>query len=169
MYENFSIIMKEGCQGQKPTINNIEGIAVPLPDGRQFKLMPKYKNCALLNEDRIAELKNKRYNEAQAIFNNDNKAETDEYLRLDSPAAKHVREFGYDLPSFTMAAAIVKFIDEINAVAETIEGADIIDEDSYVWSSCRFSTGYAWFFYGSYGHAGNGYFSYGYLAVPVAL
>ena len=169
MYENFSIIMKEGCQGQKPTINNIEGIAVPLPDGRQFKLMPKYKNCALLNEDRIAELKNKRYNEAQAIFNNDNKAETDEYLRLDSPAAKHVREFGYDLPSFTMAAAIVKFIDEINAVAETIEGADIIDEDSYVWTSCRCYARYAWIFYGYYGGAGYFNFYGGNLAVPVAL
>lgn len=161
--------MKEGCQGQKPTINNIEGIAVPLPDGRQFKLMPKYKYCALLNEDKISELKNKRYNEAQAIFNNDNKAETDEYLRLDSPAAKHVREFGYDLPSFTMAAAIVKFIDEINAVAETIEGADIIDEDSVVWTSCRCNTNLAWFFYGNIGGAYSNYFYYGYLAVPVAL
>ena len=161
--------MKEGCQGQKPTINNIEGIAVPLPDGQQFKLMPKYKICALLNENRIAELKNKRYNEAQAIFNNDNKAETDEYLRLDSPAAKHVREFGYDLPSFTMAAAIVKFIDEINAVADTIEGADIIDEDSHVWTSCRYRTNSAWFFSGYYGNAYNNNFYNGFLAVPVAL
>lgn len=169
MYENFSIIMKEGCQGQKPTINNIEGIAVPLPDGRQFKLMPKYKNFALLNEDRIAELNNKRYNEAQAIFNNDNKAETDEYLRLDSPAAKHVRKFEYDLPSFTMAAAIIKFTDEINAVADTIEGADIIDEDSSVWTSCSCNTLSAWVFDGNNGSADYDYFYIGYLAVPVAL
>ena len=161
--------MKEGCQGQKPTINNIEGIAVPLPDGRQFKLMPKYKNCALLNDDKISELKNKRYNEAQAIFNNDNKAETDEYLRLDSPAAKHVRKFGYDLPSFTMVAAIINFTDEINTVAETIEGADIIDEDSNVWTSCRYNTGSAWVFYGNHGRANGSSFCGGNLAVPVAL
>lgn len=161
--------MKEGCRGQKPTINNIEGIAVPLPDGRQFRLMPKYQYCALLNEGRILELNNKWYNEARAIYNKDNKAETDEYLRLDSPAAKHVRKFGYDLPSFAMAAAIIKFTDEINAVADIIEEADIIDEDSSVWTSCRYHTCNAWIFRGVNGHAISSYFYNGSLAVPVAL
>lgn len=161
--------MKDGCQGQTPTINNIEGIIVPLPGGRQFKMIPKYLESCLLHRDKIAELKLKCYNEAEAIFNEDNKAETDEYLRLGSPAAEHVRSFGCDLPTFEMAAAIIKFRPEINKVAEQIEGADILEIDSYVWTSCRYGTRSAWIFFGYYGYAHNHHFYNGHLAVPVAL
>lgn len=161
--------MKDGCQGQAPTINNIEGIVVPLPGGRQFKMIPKYLKSCLLHRDKIAELKLKCYNEAEAIFNEDNKAETDEYLRLGSPAAEHVRSFGCDLPTFEMAAAIIKFRPEINKAAEQIEGADILEIDSRVWASCRCGTDGAWFFRGSNGYAGGNHFYIGILAVPVAL
>ena len=161
--------MKDGCQGQAPTINNIEGIVVPLPGGRQFKMIPKYLKSCLLHRDKIAELKLKCYNEAEAIFNEDNKAETDEYLRLGSPAAEHVRSFGCDLPTFEMAAAIIKFRPEINKATEQIEGADILEIDSDVWASCRYSTYYAWIFVGYYGGVNGYHFYYGILAVPVAL
>lgn len=161
--------MKDGCQGQTPTINNIEGIVVPLPGGRQFKMIPKYLESCLLHRDKIDELKLKCYNEAEAIFNEDNKAETDEYLRLGSPAAEHVRSFGCDLPTFEMAAAIIKFRPEINKAAEQIEGADILEIDSYVWTSCRCNTGFAWVYSGGYGNAGYDHFYRGYLAVPIAL
>ena len=161
--------MKDGCQRQAPTINNIEGIVVPLPGGRQFKMIPKYLKSCLLHRDKIAELKLKCYNEAEAIFNEDNKAETDEYLRLGSPAAEHVRSFGCDLPTFEMAAAIIKFRPEINKAAEQIEGADILEIDSLVWTSCRYNTNNAWIFGGYYGSAGINNFYGGYLAVPVAL
>ena len=160
--------MKDGCQGQAPTINNIEGIVVPLPGGRQFKMIPKYLESCLLHRDKIAELKLKCYNEAEAIFNEDNKTETDEYLRLGSPAAEHVRSFGCDLPTFEMAAAIIKFRPEINKAAEQIEGADILEIGSYVCSSCRYSTYGAWIFYGG-GRACSNNFYFGSLAVPVAL
>ena len=161
--------MKDGCQGQTPTINNIEGIVVPLPGGRQFKMIPKYLESCLLHRDKIAELKLKCYNEAEAIFNEDNKAETDEYLRLGSPAAEHVRSFGCDLPTFEMAAAIIKFRPEINKAAEQIEGADILEIGSVVWTSCRFNPNNAWFCRGAYGRANGNYFYNGNLAVPVAL
>lgn len=161
--------MKDGCQGQAPTINNIEGIVVPLPGGRQFKMIPKYLESCLLHRDKIAELKLKCYNEAEALFNEDNKAETDEYLRLGSPAAEHVRSFGCDLPTFEMAAAIIKFRPEINKAAEQIEGADILEIGSGVWASCRYGSGYAWLCFGNYGSANISYFYSGYLAVPVAL
>ena len=161
--------MKDDCQGQTPTINNIEGIVVPLPGGRQFKMIPKYLESCLLHRDKIAELKLKCYNEAEAIFNEDNKAETDEYLRLGSPAAEHVRSFGCDLPTFEMAAAIIKFRPEINKVAEQIEGADILEIGSFVWTSCRYYTNSAWIFNGGYGSANTFSFYYGFLAVPVAL
>ena len=160
--------MKDGCQGQTPTINNIEGIVVPLPGGRQFKMIPKYLESCLLHRDKIAKLKLKCYNEAEAIFNEDNKSETDEYLRLGSPAAEHVRSFGCDLPTFEMAAAIIKFRPEINKVAEQIEGADILEIDSYVWTSCRYGTNNAWIYYRGYGGAGGSSFYSGYLPVPVA-
>ena len=161
--------MKDGCQGQTPTINNIEGIVVPLPGGRQFKMIPKYLESCLLHRDKIAELKLKCCNEAEAIFNEDNKAETDEYLRLGSPAAEHVRSFGCDLPTFEMAAAIIKFRSEINKVAEQIEGADILEIGSNVWTSCRYDTSFAWVFYGNSGRAVSSNFYNGNLAVPVAL
>ena len=161
--------MKDGCQGQTPTINNIEGIVVPLPGGRQFKMIPKYLESCLLHRDKIDELKLKCYNEAEAIFNEDNKAETDEYLRLGSPAAEHVRSFGCDLPTFEMAAAIIKFRPEINKAAEQIEGADILEIGSNVWTSCRCYTNNAWIYDGYYGNANGGNFYYGNLAVPVAL
>ena len=161
--------MKDGCKGQAPTINNIEGIVVPLPGGRQFKMIPKYLESCLLHRDKIDELKLKCYNEAEAIFNEDNKAETDEYLRLGSPAAEHVRSFGCDLPTFEMAAAIIKFRPEINKAAEQIEGADILEIGSIVWTSCRYSTISAWIFNGNFGYANGYHFCYGYLAVPVAL
>ena len=161
--------MKDGCQGQTPTINNIEGIVVPLPGGRQFKMIPKYLESCLLHRDKIAKLKLKCYNEAEAIFNEDNKSETDEYLRLGSPAAEHVRSFGCDLPTFEMTAAIIKFRPEINKAAEQIEGADILEIGSGVWTSCRCGPGYAWIFYGSSGYANSSYFYGGHLAVPVAL
>lgn len=161
--------MKDGCQGQTPTINNIEGIVVPLPGGRQFKMIPKYLESCLLHRDKIDELKLKCYNEAEAIFNEDNKAETDEYLRLGSPAAEHVRSFGCDLPTFEMAAAIIKFRPEINKVAKQIEGADILEIGSFVWSSCRYGTDGAWFFGGKVGFANFNSFYISLLAVPVAL
>lgn len=161
--------MKDGCQGQAPTINNIEGIVVPLPGGRQFKMIPKYLESCLLRRDKSAELKLKCYNEAEALFNEDNKAETDEYLRLGSPAAEHVRSFGCDLPTFEMAAAIIKFRPEINKAAEQIEGADILEIGSNVWTSCRCLTDLAWFFRGASGGAAINGFSLGRLAVPVAL
>lgn len=161
--------MKDGCQGQAPTINNIEGIVVPLPGGRQFKMIPKYLESCLLRRDKIAELKLKCYNEAEAIFNEDNKAETDEYLRLGSPAAEHVRSFGCDLPTFEMAAAIIKFRPEINKAAKQIEGADILEIGSSVWTSCRYVTISAWIFGGNCGGASNYNFYRGYRAVPVAL
>ena len=161
--------MKDGCQGQAPTINNIEGIVVPLPGGRQFKMIPKYLESCLLHRDKIAELKLKCYNEAEAIFNEDNKAETDEYLRLGSPAAEHVRSFGCNLPTFEMAAAIIKFRPEINNAAEQIEGADILEIGSHVWASCRCNANKAWVYYGGNGYASSGHFCCGLLAVPVAL
>ena len=161
--------MKDGCQGQTPTINNIEGIVVPLPGGRQFKMIPKYLESCLLHRDKIDELKLKCYNEAEAIFNEDNKSETDEYLRLGSPAAEHVRSFGCDLPTFEMAAAIIKFRPEINKVAEQIEGADILEIGSLVWTSCRSNPSSAWIDSGFNGNANSYYFYGGNLAVPVAL
>lgn len=161
--------MKDGCQGQTPTINNIEGIVVPLPGGRQFKMIPKYLESCLLHRDKIDELKLKCYNEAEAIFNEDNKAETDEYLRLGSPAAEHVRSFGCDLPTFEMAAAIIKFRPEINKAAEQIEGADVLEIGSGVWASCRSYAYGAWVSSGNLGLAGGYGFYGGYLAVPVAL
>ena len=60
---------------------------------------------------------------------------------------------------------------EIDVLAETIEGADLLrDYTSYVWSCSRFGESYGWVASGGIGFASSGGFLYGsYLAVPLVL
>lgn len=169
MYKDFTILMKEGCETQKPTLDNIKGIVVPFFGDKKILVFPKYKDCALLKSSKSDELKLQKYSEAEAIFNEDNKAETDEWLRLGSEAAEHVRKFGADLPSFTMAAAIIKNREALNEIALQIEGADIIRSWDDIWASCRYNTSSAWIFSGNDGYAISYNFYSSFLAVPATL
>ena len=58
--------------------------------------------------------------------------------------------------------------DELNRMLKAL-GLPQIGNGSYVWTSCRYGTGIAWFYNGSGGGADGYNFCNGYLAVPVAL
>lgn len=59
---------------------------------------------------------------------------------------------------------------EIDALAETIEGADLLrDFTSYVWSCSRCVEGFGWFANGYGGFAGGRSLYYSNLAVPLVL
>jgi len=161
--------MKEGHLQESPSLDNIEGIVVPLLNGENFLVYPKYAKRRLLLYEDTEKWTAKEYNEADALYNHDNKNETDILLKLNSPAAIYVRSFGKDLPSLQMLFVIYHNLDTINKLAEGIKGADKLERGSYLWASCRYNSYYAWIFNGYLGYASNPYFYYGYTAVPVAL
>ncbi len=169
------IIYKEGLEGQNK-IECIDGIEIELLNGYKALVYPKYSELPLLNEAKIKDWEASKLSEIQALKVVDGKALTDELLELGSPAAKFVRQFksdrrgGFDLPTLLAAGEIADQKKDIDARAETIEGADLLrDYGSYLWSCCRNSSYSAWGAHGYYG------FFYGDVlcgelsAVPVSL
>ena len=143
--EDVFLVMKKEHEGEAPTMDNIEGICIPMLNGDRFLLYPKFGKFPLLPEDKIEDYKGKCYTEAEALFTNDNHNETTALLALGSEAAKFVRSLnGRDLPSLSMCLSIEYYKDKINTVAKKITGAELVD-NSLRWSSCRYSTGSAWY------------------------
>lgn len=141
-YEVY-LVMKDGCEDEIPTMDNIRGICVLNIYGSRFLLYPKYPCLPLLSEYKIKEYKGKCYNEAEALFINDNHQETSDLLALGSEAAKFVRQFGMDLPSLSMCISIEYYKDKINEIAKNIKDADLLI-NSDRWSSSRYDTNNAW-------------------------
>jgi hypothetical protein len=164
------VIYKEGREGEN-TLDAIVGIAVPMLDGREVKVFPRYKITPLLNNLSDGEKwDEKPMDEFQALRDDrDIRELTDKLLKAGSPAAKFVRKQGdYSLPNLLIAEAIVTFRDEINKLAKDIAGAETLDR-SYLWSAFRYSAYYAWGANGSYGFFSGNNFYYFYVAVPVSL
>ena len=171
MYENFSILMKEGHENEAPTIDNIRGIVVPLITGKQFLLLPKYEFRKLLDQSATEEqlIYWKTQDEWDALYDEGLIDKTDVLARAGSPAALYVRKYGMDLPNLQMLAAIMQNRRKINEVASEIKGADEINSGSYYWPCCRYGTDVAWIANGNLGFFSNSYFCSTYLAAPVAL
>lgn len=164
------VIYKEGREGEN-TLDAIVGIAVPMLNGREVTVFPRYKITPLLNDLRDGEKwDEKPMDEFQALRDErDIRELTDKLLKAGSPAAKFVREQGdYSLPNLLAAEAIITFRDEINELAESIVGAEILDR-SGLWSAFRLSAYHAWYANGYYGCFGSNVFYVSYVAVPVSL
>lgn len=176
------IIYKEGCEGQNK-IECIEGIEIELLNGYKALVYPKYKELPLL-KNTLPLLKNTKLErwkasgltEMQAFKVIDGKALTDELLELGSPAAKFVRQFKsdrrgeFDLPTLLAAGEIVDQKIDINALAETIEGADLLrNVYLYFWSCCRHSFYYAWLAIGYHGFLFNHSLYYEASTVPTKI
>ena len=164
------VIYKEGREGEN-TLDAIVGIAVPMLNGREVTVFPRYKMTPLLNDLRDGEKwDEKPMSEFQALRDErDIRELTDKLLKAGSPAAKFVRKQGdYSLPNFLIAEAILTFRDEINKLAKDIVGAEILDRSS-LWSAFRFSAYLAWYAYGGGGYFNFNGFCTGYVAVPVSL
>lgn len=169
------IIYKEGLEGQN-RIECIEGIEIELLNGQKALIYPKYAERALLEIEKISVWRTTKKTEIEALKLEDTAFETIVLLSHDSPAAKWVDEFHSDkcgtfnLPSLLAAMEIQRQKKEIDALAETIEGADLLrDFTSNVWSCSRYGEYGGWFANGLSGYANHGFLHVSCLAVPVIL
>ena len=169
------IIYKEGCEGQNK-LSCIEGIEIDLLNGQKALIYPKYAEKQVLTSEQISKWDAKNETEIEALRVTDTFSETSVLFSLSSPAAKWVRQFASfdyghrNLPSLLAAMEIQYQKEEIDALAETIEGADLLrDFTSYVWSCSRIVTDRGWFAGGGSGYAYYGSLGIANLAVPTIL
>ena len=169
------IIYRKGMEGQNK-LSCIEGIEIDLLNGQRALIFPKYSKEYLMQSDQIDKWNGRALNEIEALKVENTVSETVALFNLGSPAANWVLLFvakdrrQFSLPSLLAALEIQHQKKEIDALAETIEGADLLrDFTSNVWSCSRNSAYGGWIAYGYGGYAGD-YGLYGaYLAVPLLL
>ena len=169
------IIYKDGCEGQNK-LSCIEGIEIELLNGQKALIYPKYSERHILTSEQISKWGAHRETEIEALKVEDTKGKTGALLKLGSPAASWVSQFWSDkysifcLPSFLCSLEIQHQEEEIDALAETIKGADLLrDYTSGIWSCSRSSESYCRYVNGLYGYAGNCGLSDSCLAVPTIL
>ena len=169
------IIYKEGMEGQNK-LSCIEGIEIDLLNGQRALIFPKYSEEKLLESDQIDKWNARALSEIEAPKVENTVSETVALFNLGSPAANWVLLFvakdrrQFSLPSLLAAMEIQHQKEEIDALAETIEGADLLrDFTSSVWSCSRSNTGYGWVADGSIGFAYGNYLYDAALAVPTIL
>lgn len=137
------IIYKKRMEGQNK-LSCIEGIEINLLNGQKALIYPKYAERQMLNPEKISKWSAENEIEIEALKVEDTNGKTAVLLNLGSPAAAWVSLFGSDkygnfcLPSLLAAMEIQHQKAEIDALAETIEGADLLRNfTSFVWSCSR--------------------------------
>ena len=136
------IIYKKGFEGQNK-LDCIEGIEIEMMNGQYALIYPKYAELPLLNFDKIDDWETKALTQIEAMKVEDNTRVMDELLALGSSAAKFVRQFKSDihglfnLPTLLAAMEIIYQREDINAIANIIEGADFLEENVDV-TSCSY-------------------------------
>ena len=155
------IIYRKGMEGQNK-LSCIEGIEIDLLNGQRALIFPKYSEEKLLESDQIDKWNGRALSEIEALKVEDTISETAALFLLGSPAADRVFRFSvrhgrdFCLPSLLAAMEIQHQKEEIDALAETIEGADLLrDFTSSVWSCSRTSLNGGWFVSGGYVYAGS--------------
>lgn len=143
------IVYKKGFEGQNK-LECIEGIEIGMSNGQYALIYPKYEDLPLLYNRSINEWKAKTMTQIEALNAEDNVSATDELLSFDSSAAKFVRQFKSDvyghfnLPTLLAAMEIIYQREDINVLAETIEGAELLEEFIHVSSCFRCGLGSRW-------------------------
>lgn len=168
------VIYKEGQEGQN-RLDCIEGIEIELLNGQCALIYPKYAEKTMLPANKIASWDAKGTSEIEALKKENNLWATGALLRCGSPAAEHVSNFRSDkygifgLPTLLAAMEIQDQKHDIDELAKTIEGADLLrNYTTYVWSCSRYGGNIGWF-------AGDGGFTGGsglcsmFLVVPIVL
>ena len=171
------IIYKEGCEGQNK-ISCIEGIEIELLNGQKALIYPKYTERQMLASVQISKWDAQRETEIEALKVTDTTLATQQLFALGSPAALWVARFHepakcriFCLPSLLAALETQRQKDEIDPLAETIEGADLLRNYyiPYVSSVSRCGERGCW---GAYADGCYANFSYLYgssLVVPTIL
>ena len=170
------IIYKEGCEGQN-VLSCIEGIEIELLNGQKALIYPKYAERQMLTREQISKWSAKDETEIEALKVTDTTLATQQLFALDSPAALWVAQFHdpdkcriFCLPSLLAAMELQHQKAEIDALAETIEGADFLRNfTSGVWSCSRCNAGRCWCAGGSFGCAYGSYLGYSCLVIPTIL
>ena len=169
------IIYKKGCEGQN-SLSSVEGIEIELLNGQKALIYPKYAVKKMLTSKQISKWDAANESEFVALKVKDTKDRTDELLKIGSPAAEWTAQFlsdehgRFNLSSLLAAMEIQNQKKEIDALAETIEGADLLrDFTSNSWSCSHHTTDYCWFAAGSKGFAYGFYLGYSCLVVPTIL
>lgn len=169
------IIYKNGCEGQN-RLESIEGIEISLLNGQKALIYPKYSEEVMLETARIADCDIEAETEIKALKRENNFIPTVAFSSLGSPAARFVRQFSignrflFRLPTLLAATEIQDQKSEIDALADTIEGADLLrDCTSIVWSCSRFNDTYGWMANGDGGFTYGNYLEVSNLAVPTIL
>lgn len=169
------IIYKEGLEGQN-RIECIEGIEIDILNGQKALIYPKYKNAKLIEDGEEDKWTAESVNEIEALRQADNNWATGALLKIGSPAAKHVSQFSSDahgifgIPTLLAALEVVGQKKDIDALAKTIEGADLLENFSAsVWSCSRCNSYAGWIAIGGGGFAGYHYLCYRHAAVPLVL
>lgn len=169
------IIYKEGCERQN-RLESIEGIEIELLNGQKALIYPKYSEEVMLPMENIKYYGQEPDTEIAALKETESECLTDALHDCGSPAAEFVHKFRSDkygrfhLPTLLAAMELQHQKNDIDELAETIEGADLLRNfTSYVWSCSRGGEGFGWFANGGGGCASNGGLYGAYLAVPLVL
>lgn len=135
------IIYKEGCEGENK-LSSIEGIEIDLFNGQKALIYPKYAQRRVLDLEQMRKWSAKNEIEIEALKVEETSEKTVALLRIESPAAKWVSQFWHDkfgifcLPSLLAALEIQHQKAEIDALAETIEGADLLKDADFDILTC---------------------------------
>ena len=161
------IVYKEGKEGQNK-LSSIEGIEINLINGQKALIYPKYA------ERRIGEQSASNETEIEALKIEDTDEKTRILLKNGSPAAKWVSQFSSDkygkfnLSSLLAALEIQQQKKEIDNLAKTIKGADLLkDFISFSWSCSCYNSDNYWCV--NEGFADHGRIYYSFLVVPKIL
>ena len=169
------IIYKKGCEGQNK-IECIEGIEIEMLNGQKALIYPKYSEKIMLSKGNIPFWSAISLKEIEALKKEDNIWNTALLLRCASPAAEHVNNFysnkygNFGLPTLLAAMEIQYQRNDIDALAETIEGADLLrDFNGGIWSCSRSSEVSSWVINDCLDHAFYSNVHYSCIAVPITL
>ena len=169
------IVYKEGKEGQNK-LSSIEGIEIDLLNGLKALIYPKYAEGQMLTPEQIYKWDALIEQEIEALKVTDTSFATQCLLELDSPAAEWVSLFcsdehgRFNLPSLLAALEIHHQRKEIDALAETIEGTDLLKDYVPSISSCsRCSKESCWYVVGYGGYTEGKRLDYYNLIVPTIL
>ena len=135
------IIYKKGHKGENK-LSSIEGIEIDLFNGQKALIYPKYALKRMLDLEQMRKWSAKIETEIEALKVEDTYNQTATLYGLDSPAAEWVlncwcEKYGqFYLPSLLAALEIQHQKKEINALAETIEGADLLKDADFDILTC---------------------------------
>lgn len=169
------IIYKKGKEGQNK-LSCIEGIEIELLNGQRALIYPKYVEGYMLSAEKAKEWRALVVNGIEALKVIDTKQVTEELIELESSAALWVNQFKSDkygnfcLSSLLSAMEIHYQRMEIDELAETIEGADLLRNFTLdIWSCSRKNKFLGWYVYGYIDDVSNDILSSSYLVVPTIL